>query len=200
MNLVSFRRALHFAFAWVIISSVSLRGSESITDQDATEIKALSSALAQDLGTAKLSNYPKYFAPASLEKLADEYRHMISWLIDHHPDDVTKMVTLTPDAQTIVSEKDPAKFFAGIALTPAMIRQVIAFGHDVHVVAVTGTRAKAYAVMEGKIDGIAGVTRPHSSAWLFVPTQEGWRLEGSNLIRSVRRNLERLRQTYATDS
>ncbi len=198
MSFISSKHPFLPVFAIVAVSSTVLRGAEPITDKDAEELKALLTAFMTDLSSGKMSAYPKYFDKASLVKLMDEYRRWISWMVDLHPDDIEKVLTLKPDAPSVRKEQDPVKFFAGIEMTPQMLRMVKSFGQDLQVVGVTGTREKAYLVMEGKMDGAAGTSKPHLSAWLAIATPEGWRLDSASMVRSLRSNVEKMKGTAAT--
>jgi hypothetical protein len=176
-----------------VFFSTLLRAADPLTTRDTEEIRTVSSAFAKAMNTTEVSEYPKYLDSASLEKLAGEYRRWIAWMVEHKPKDMPKVFILSPSAQALLSEKDPVKFFSGFAFSPTTRRIADDLGMELKIVAVTGRGDVAYVVMEGRFDGSAGTTRPHASGWRMIRTSDGWKVDGSQMVRLVRRLIERMK-------
>lgn len=173
---------------FISILSVPLFGADQLTPKDHEALTELYNRFHEDTRVGKQSNYSKFLDKASLEKFVAQHRQFLKSMKTYATaDELSKMMKFDPDLETVLAEKDPVKYLAGITPGPMMATMAGDASIVNKVVGIAGDRERAFIVVEGFFDGEYGTTEPFYSVHPAVIEGKEWRLDAtSTLVRSLR--------------
>lgn len=157
--------------------------AEVLTPADQEQLKALANGFSDARDKGDERSYPNYIEDLSLRKLMEERRSYLTKLRGMAtPEGLAKIYEFKPDVDTVLAEKDPAKYFAGVKNTEKGFEKLdLPKIQPTRLVSIAGDRTKAYLVMGEPGDAKKSPELVYR-AWPAILTAKGWRLDVTTIL------------------
>lgn len=181
------------AAGFIAVFVVDIAAAGELSDKDRIEL----ATLYQDFAVlTKLADYPKYLDELSLMKCMTAHRTYLNMYLRINGEaEIAKFYTFTPDLETVLQERDPAKYFTSITLADPAATKLA--GQPGKIVGITGEDENAYIItevppMKGKEeDG------PDYLVYPALRTPMGWRMDATTtLVHELEAIVRRTQKAY----